>query len=67
MAPEHVQILADPDELLAVGATARMAGVSNETIRRWEKQGALPAIRTPGGQRRFRRADVEALLGRGAA
>lgn len=32
------------------------------TVRAWESAGKLTAIRTPGGQRRFRRSDVEALL-----
>lgn len=54
-------------EYLAIGETAARLGVSVATIRRWDERGALPSVRTPGGQRRFRRADVEALLTRKAS
>lgn len=50
------------DELLGVGEAATLLNVSNGTIRRWSDSGALQAVRTPGGQRRFRRSDVVALL-----
>lgn len=47
--------------LLTVGAAAERVGVSVDTIRRWADQGHLPCVRTPGRQRRFRAADVDAL------
>ncbi|BBZ51946.1 hypothetical protein MHEI_36630 [Mycobacterium heidelbergense] len=49
-------------ELLAVGAAAGLVGVSVDTLRRWERNGRIIALRTPTGHRRFRRADIEALL-----
>jgi len=52
----------DPDDLLHSGEAARILQVSVETLRRWSNNGALPVILTPGGQRRFRRSDVNALL-----
>lgn len=63
-------VLAMPDDrdtyseadYLAVGDAAALLNVSVATVRRWEKRGAIQAVRTPGNQRRFRRADVEALL-----
>jgi excisionase family DNA binding protein len=51
-----------PPELLTIGEAAEYLSVSTQTVRRWADAGSLPAIRTPGNQRRFRREDVEALL-----
>ena len=50
------------EELLAISEAARMLGVTVETVRRWEREGRIKAVRTPAGHRRFRRSDVEALL-----
>jgi excisionase family DNA binding protein len=50
------------DDLVAIGEAARAAGVSIDTIRRWEADGRLSAIRTLGGQRRFRLGDIAAAL-----
>ena len=50
------------NRLLSVGAAALRAGVTVDTIRAWEQAGRLRAYRTPGGQRRFRQQDVDALL-----
>lgn len=45
---------------------AELFGVTTVTVGTWADEGKLPHFRTPGGQRRFRRADVEAFLaGRG--
>ena len=46
----------------AIGEVAKSFGVAVSTVRNWEKRGRITAIRTPGGQRRFRRTDIEALL-----
>jgi putative resolvase len=56
--------MADGNEetLYAVGDTARQLGVSIDTIRRWEREGKLHGIRTPGGQRRFPRSEINRLL-----
>jgi excisionase family DNA binding protein len=54
-------------DLIPVGDVAEMFNVAVSTVRAWERAGKLLAIRTPGGHRRFRRSDVEALLTRGAA
>ncbi len=50
------------DDLLLRDEVARMFGVSPKTVSRWAHAGRLPAVRTPGGHRRYRRADVEALV-----
>jgi excisionase family DNA binding protein len=44
---------------LLTAEAARLAGVSGVTIRAWERNGRLRAIRTPGGTRLFAREDVE--------
>lgn len=51
-----------PDDLLSIGEAATVLQASVQTVRRWEQSGHLPAVRTPGNQRRFRRSEVEALL-----
>ena len=46
-------------DLLPIGEAARLLGVSVGTVRRWEREGKISAQRTPGGQRRFDRAEIE--------
>lgn len=40
----------------------RILGVDASTLRRWERDGQIRSVRTPGGHRRFTRSDLEALL-----
>jgi len=47
--------------LLRIAEAAEILGVSADTVRRWVEDGALPAVRTYGGQLRFREADVLAF------
>jgi excisionase family DNA binding protein len=54
--PEH------PDDLLPPAESAKLIGISRDTLKRWEKKGLITALRTPEGHRRFRRRDVEGLL-----
>ena len=49
---------------LTISDTALMLGVSVATVRRWADAGHLASYRTPGGQRRFSAAEVEAFLTR---
>lgn len=53
--------------LLRIGEAAHILGVHVETVRRWEEAGHITAVRTPTGQRRFRREDVEKLAAGEAA
>ena len=39
-----------------------MFGVTVTTLARWARSGVLPSVPTLGGQRRYRREDVNALL-----
>lgn len=52
---------------LPVSAAAALAGISIDTLKRWETAGRITAARTPTGHRRYRRTDVESLLNGGAA
>jgi len=54
----------DDSEWLTLGAAARFLGVAQSTIRKWSDSGRVPAFYTPGGHRRYRRADLETFLER---
>jgi hypothetical protein len=47
--------------LLNVGAAARLVGVDEVTLRRWDESGVFPARRTPNGYRTYTLGDVEEL------
>jgi excisionase family DNA binding protein len=49
---------------IGIGETSQILGASPGSVRRWADQGFLPSYRTPGGQRRFDRNEVEGLLER---
>lgn len=58
----------DTDELLTIAETAKRLGVSYETLRRWDRIGHLTPVRLhPASPRRYRRSDVESLLGTASA
>lgn len=50
------------EPLLTPGEVASMFRVDPKTVTRWAKAGKLGSIRTLGGHRRFREAEVRALL-----
>ena len=52
---DDVKLLTAPD----VGALFR---VDSKTVNRWANSGRIPYIRTPGGQLRFRKDEIRALL-----
>lgn len=49
---------------LSLSAASKLLGVHSTTLRRWADAGAVPVYITPGGHRRFARADIEALAAR---
>ena len=52
-----------PDEqLMTPREVASALGVDSRTVDRWRREGRIASIETPGGQHRFRRADVEAHI-----
>jgi len=52
----------DLDDLLRPREVAELLGVRTTTIARWAREGKLTPLRTPGGHRRYRRADIRRLL-----
>jgi excisionase family DNA binding protein len=48
----------DPKQTYSIGSAARLLGISASTVRNLERRGQLEAVRTPGGQRRFRGAEL---------
>jgi diguanylate cyclase (GGDEF)-like protein/excisionase family DNA binding protein len=51
----------EPDETLTLSEAADALGVSHSTMRRWANSGRVKSVRTRGGHRRFRLADVRRL------
>ena len=47
---------------LTLGRAARYLGVAQSTIRKWSDSGRVRAFKTPGGHRRYRRADLDDFL-----
>lgn len=47
--------------LIPIGDVAKRFGVTVATVRAWERADKIRSVRTPGGQRRFRVEDIEAL------
>ena len=55
--------LPETDELLTPAEVAALFRVDPKTVTRWAKAGKLTSIRTLGGHRRYRAAEVRSLLG----
>ena len=53
---------ANEPDWLTLGQAAKHLGVAQSTIRKWSDSGRVPAFYTPGGHRRYRRADLDAFL-----
>lgn len=49
-------------DLLTPRQAAELLGVNTNTLARWVRAGLLSAVTTPGGHRRYQRADVHTLL-----
>lgn len=58
MSSNHV----DPETLLTPSEVASLFRVDPKTVTRWAKAGKLSSIRTLGGHRRYREAEVRGLL-----
>jgi excisionase family DNA binding protein len=50
------------ERLLTPAEVALLFRVDPKTVGRWEKNGRLTSVRTPGGHRRYRESEVRALL-----
>lgn len=53
----------EPEPLLTPAEVAAIFRVDPKTVTRWAQAGKLSSIRTLGGHRRYRAAEVQALLG----
>ena len=51
------------DRLLTPGEVAALFRVDPKTVTRWAASGRISSIRTPGGHRRYKEAEIRALLG----
>ncbi|VAW20901.1 DNA-cytosine methyltransferase [hydrothermal vent metagenome] len=51
-------------DYLSLSETAELIGKSKETLRRWDKEGILNAVREPvSNYRIYKKSDVQTLLG----
>lgn len=48
--------------LMNVGQAADYLGVSAASLRKWSNDGLVPTYRTPGGQRRYAREDLDVFI-----
>ncbi len=48
--------------LLNVGQAAAYIGVSAASLRKWSNEGLVAVYRTPGGQRRYHRDDLDVFM-----
>lgn len=51
--------MSESSEWVSLRQAADILGVHPATVRNWADKGDLPSRRTPGGHRRFRRADLQ--------
>ncbi|OQA93085.1 MAG: Helix-turn-helix domain protein [Microgenomates group bacterium ADurb.Bin219] len=58
----------DIEELLTIDQAAKILKVNAQTLRRWDRQGILKAVRVGTrrgvGDRRYRKQDIEAYISR---
>lgn len=50
------------DGYLSPNEAAELISVTIKSLHRWEDEGLIHSLRTPGGHRRYSRADVLALI-----
>lgn len=51
-----------PDLLMTPEEVSGLFRIDPATLARWARNGDIPSVKLPGGHRRYRRADVEAIL-----
>jgi len=65
MAPMVITGKHTDEELMTRRQVAYLFRVTSSAVAIWARRGRLPEVRNEAGKRRYRRADVEALLRRG--
>ena len=56
------EIDSQDERWLGIDAACKLLGVDQSTLRRWSDNGRVPVFRTPGGHRRYRESDLQAIL-----
>ena len=50
------------DKLMTIGEVAETLGVTQVTLRNWDKSGKLKAVRTVGRHRRYKISDIQRFI-----
>jgi putative resolvase len=50
---------------VTIQKAADQLGLHPDTLRKWDREGRIVAVRTPGGHRRYLQSQIKALLGQG--
>ncbi|MFH1003174.1 MAG: helix-turn-helix domain-containing protein [Chloroflexota bacterium] len=53
----------EPEPLISISEASQMLGVSETALRQWTDEGKLKAFITPGGHRRYARAELKKFMG----
>lgn len=56
--------ISEYEELMTPAQVAKVLALDPKTVTRWARAGTVPCITLPSGHRRFRRSDVDRLLGK---
>jgi DNA-binding transcriptional MerR regulator len=49
--------------MVSIGEASSILGVDEATLRLWDEKGFLVAFRTPGNHRRYRKDDIDRVVG----
>jgi diguanylate cyclase (GGDEF)-like protein len=50
------------EKLIGIGATAKLSGLSERTLRYWESLGLITPVRVPSGHRKYNKAMVKKII-----
>jgi len=62
LSPSPIPQRSERQMVFTSSQAARYLGVSLATVRRWTDAGHIECYRTPGGQRRFSRAQLDSFI-----
>jgi len=51
------------EKIFPISEAAEYLGVFPLTLRNWEKKGLIRSFRTPGGHRRFKKSELNRIIG----
>lgn len=54
--------MSNHEELMTPGEVAKLFAVDPKTVSRWANSGKITTVKTLGGHRRFRAAEIRAML-----